>query len=107
MNPSSLRPLARKIYFDPDNLWVELADGRKLSVPLAFFPRLLNASPRQREAYEISGGGTGLHWDEIDEDISVKYLLLGIGDRIFSIASAPGRTPEAPSEKDKGLGSTV
>jgi hypothetical protein len=58
MNPSALRPLARKIFFDPDNLWIELADGRKLSVPQAFFPRLLNASSQQREDYEISGGHT-------------------------------------------------
>jgi len=58
MNPLALRPLAQNVFFDPDNLWVELADGRKLSVPLAFFPRLLNASSQQREAYEISGGHT-------------------------------------------------
>ena len=107
MNPSALRPLARKIYFDPDNLWVELADGRKLSVPLAFFPRLLNASPLQREAYEISGGGTGLHWDEIDEDISVKHLLMGIGDRTHSVASAPGRTPDTPPGRNKEVGLPV
>lgn len=62
-------------------MWVELSDGRKLGVPLAYFPRLLHANPKQRENYEVSGGGTGLHWDEIDEDISVKGLLMGIGDR--------------------------
>jgi hypothetical protein len=108
MNPSPLRPLARKIYFDPDNLWVELADGRKLSVPLAFFPRLLNASPRQLDAYEISGGGTGLHWDEIDEDISVAHLLMGLGDRTRSVASfAPERTPDTTPGTDKGQGLTI
>jgi hypothetical protein len=108
MNPSALRPLARKIYFDPDNLWVELADGRKLSVPLAFFPRLLNATPQQREAYEISGGGTGLHWDEIDEDISIKHLFMGIGDRTHSVASsAPEKTLDTTPGTDKGLGLTV
>jgi hypothetical protein len=48
MNPSAHRPLAEKIYFDSDSLRVELTDGRKLSVPLAFFPRLLNAAPQQR-----------------------------------------------------------
>lgn len=62
-------------------MWVELTDGRQLGVPLAHFPRLLNAAQAQRDDYIISGGGTGLHWDELDEDISVEALLLGIGDR--------------------------
>lgn len=107
MNPSALRPLAQKIFFDADNLWVELADGRKLSVPLAFFPRLLNATPQQREAYEISGGGTGLHWDEIDEDLSVKNLLMGIGDRTHPSSSIPERTPDSPPGAEKELGLTA
>ncbi len=107
MNPSALRPLARKIYFDSDNLWVELADGRKLSVPLAFFPRLLNAAPQQREAYEISGGGTGLHWDEIDEDIRVKHLLMGMGDRTNPILSPSETIPESPLGTEKELGQTT
>lgn len=81
MNSSAIRAIARKLTFDTDTMWIELADGRKLGVPLAYFPRLLDATPEQREAYEISGGGTGLHWDEIDEDINVEYLLFGIGDR--------------------------
>ena len=72
--------LAKAISFDANAMWVDFVDGRKLSVPLAYFPRLLNASPSQRERYEISGGGSGLHWDELDEDISVENLLLGIGD---------------------------
>jgi hypothetical protein len=75
------KPLAKKLEFDSNMMWVELSDGRKLGVPLAYFPRLLNASMEQRQLYEISGGGTGLHWDEIDEDINVEYLLMGIGDR--------------------------
>ena len=74
--------LARAVSFDVSNMWVDFVDGRKLGVPLAYFPRLLNATSEQREHYEISGGGSGLHWDEIDEDISVENLLLGIGDRI-------------------------
>lgn len=53
------KALARRITFDSDAMWIELADGRKLGVPLAYFPRLLDATPEQREAYEISGGGTG------------------------------------------------
>jgi len=81
MNSLAIRPLARKVTFESDVMWIELADGRSLGVPLAYFPRLLDATPIQRDAYEISGGGIGLHWDELDEDISVEYLLLGIGDR--------------------------
>lgn len=73
-------PAAKKVTFDQDTMWVELTDGRTLGVPLAYFPRLLQATESQRKKFEISGGGTGLHWDEIDEDISVKGLLLGIGD---------------------------
>lgn len=73
--------LAKHLRFDEDTMWVDLADGRQLGVPLAYFPRLLRASPKQREKYVISGGGTGLHWDELDEDISVSGLLMGLGDR--------------------------
>lgn len=80
--------LAKAVSFDANTMWVDFADGRKLGVPLAYFPRLLNATPTQREHYEISGGGSGLHWDEIDEDISAENLLLGIGDRTRSPSMA-------------------
>ncbi len=72
---------ATDIAFQDDSFVVYFADGRSLTVPLSYFPRLLNATLEQRMAYTISGAGTGLHWDEIDEDISVNGLLLGIGDR--------------------------
>ena len=74
-------PVAVHLHFDADAMWVDLADGRKLGVPLAYFPRLLNAAPDQREAFTFSGGGSGIHWDSLDEDISVPALLMGIGDR--------------------------
>ena len=74
-------PLAKVVRFDADTMWVDLADGRQLGVPLAYFPRLIHATPSQRDNYVISGGGSGLHWDDIDEDISVPALLMGIGDR--------------------------
>ena len=73
---------ATNIWFDKDNLWVSLADGRQLAVPLSYFPRLLKATPEERNNYEVSGDGVGIHWDKLDEDISVEGLLLGIGDRI-------------------------
>lgn len=70
---------ATRLAFDENSFSVYLADGRILDVPLAFFPRLLNADQSQREHYELSGGGTGIHWDNLDEDISVEGLLLGVG----------------------------
>jgi len=81
MNTLIAEPLAKQIRFDADTMWVRLADGRQLGVPLAYFPRLFRAKPEQREKYIISGGGSGLHWDDLDEDISVPDLLMGIGDR--------------------------
>lgn len=81
MNALVTEPLARGLRFDAETLWIDLADGRQRGVPLAYFPRLLRATPSQREVYTISGGGTGLHWDDLDEDISVSALLLGVGDR--------------------------
>jgi hypothetical protein len=77
MNTSADPPRAKRVWFDSDNLWVELVDGRQIGVPLAYFPRLLQASPDQLDRYVISGGGTGLHWEELDEDISVSGLLAG------------------------------
>jgi hypothetical protein len=67
-------------------MWVDLSDGRQLGVPLAYFPRLLQAKPEERDSFVISGGGSGLHWDELDEDISVKNLLLGIRDQTRRVA---------------------
>ncbi|HAT51545.1 MAG TPA: DUF2442 domain-containing protein [Alphaproteobacteria bacterium] len=61
-----------------DAIDVDLMDGRTISAPLAWFPRLANATQRQREQWEMCGGGYGIHWDEIDEDISTEGLLRGI-----------------------------
>lgn len=72
---------AKSLRFDENSMWVELADGRSLGVPLAWFPRLLAATVAQRNRYEISGGGAGLHWPDLDEDISVAGLLAGRGDQ--------------------------
>lgn len=66
---------------DEDALWVDLADGRTIAVPLAWFPRLLNATPEQRAAVRISASGGGLHWEALDEDISVAGLLEGRADQ--------------------------
>lgn len=69
---------ATSVRFDEHTMWVDLTDGRSLGVPLAWFPRLLNATPAQRTNVEISR--VGLHWEELDEDISVAGLLAGRGD---------------------------
>jgi hypothetical protein len=83
MNTLTFDASATKIWFDNENMWVALADGRQLSVPLNFFPRLLNATSEQRNNFELSGGGTGIHWEEIDEDISVPGLILGNKDLTY------------------------
>jgi hypothetical protein len=69
---------ATNVRFDDDTIWVDLTDGRTIGVPLAWFPRLLNATPAQRQKVEISR--TGLHWEDLDEDISIAGLLAGRGD---------------------------
>ena len=72
---------AKALNFDEHTMWVEWSDGRSLGVPLAWFPRLLRATPAQRAEYHISYSGNGLHWDYLDEDISVAGLLAGRGDQ--------------------------
>ncbi len=73
---SSPEPTA--VRFDRDSFWVDLDDGRTIGIPLAWFPRLLHAAPEQRAKVELSS--SGLHWEEIDEDISIAGLLAGRGD---------------------------
>lgn len=68
----------KRVWTDADNFWVELADGRTLGVPLVWFPRLLAATPKQRADCELSA--RGIHWDTLDEDISIDGLLMGQGD---------------------------
>ena len=74
--PAKFEPVAVAVEFTHDALMVKLADGRQLSVPLAWFPRLMTASAEQRRRWELIGGGIGIHWPAIDEDISVENLLL-------------------------------
>ena len=83
MNTLTFEANATKVWFDKEDMWVALSDGRKLSIPLVYFPRLLNASPAQRKQYELSGNGTGIHWEAIDEDISVPGLILGNKDAAY------------------------
>jgi hypothetical protein len=66
---------ATHVYFDQERLHVHLADEREISVPLEWFPRLLHATDEQRQQWELIGRGVGIHWEAIDEDISVAGLL--------------------------------
>jgi len=72
---------ALKVWFDDDNIWLGLEDGRQVSAPLAFYPRLLNGTKEQRENYEFIGPGIGIHWEDLDEDLSVEGIVLGRKDR--------------------------
>jgi hypothetical protein len=71
----SSEALAVEVSCSDDALTVVLDDGRSVSVPIVWFPRLLNASPKERGDWEFIGGGLGIHWEAIDEDISVPSLL--------------------------------
>ena len=82
------RPLARDVEVTDDELRVELADGRRLSVPLAWFPRLSAASREARERWELLGDGDGIHWPDADEDLSVAGLLAGTRSEPSDTASA-------------------
>jgi len=77
MNTSTVKiePLVTDVTFTEDSLCVVLADGREIRVPIEWFPRLRNASQKQRKRWRLIGGGIGIHWEEIDEDISVESLL--------------------------------
>ena len=80
MPTRSYRPttaLAQAVTFDDITMHVQLTDGRTVRVPLLWFPRLLAAAPEQRQQVTIGGGGRGLHWDALDEDLAVVGLLAG------------------------------
>jgi len=72
----------QNVRIDAETLSVDLADGRSVTAPLAWFPRLLNATPAQRSNWRLGGAGYGIHWPDLDEDLSVEGLLRG--------AAAPG-----------------
>jgi len=87
------------VELDDDSLTVHLMDGRVISVPLAWYPRLLRATPKQRKNWQIAGGGYGIHWPDIDEDLNTEGLLRG--------APAPRQTLAKPitARKPKRRGS--
>ena len=70
-------PLATKVTATDDTLTAELSDGRTISVPLAWYPRLVGARPNERDNLQLMGNGVGIHWPDLDEDVSVENLLNG------------------------------
>ena len=70
--------LAVHVEIDADSLYVELSDGRSVSAPLAWYPRLVHGTIEERKIWRLLGGGRGIHWPKLDEDISVANLLAGL-----------------------------
>ena len=78
----------RGVQIDNERLTVELMDGRSITVPVAWYPRLLSATAKQRQRWEIAGGGYGIHWPDVDEDLSTEGLLRGAPAPAGSLAPA-------------------
>lgn len=74
-------PRAVDVRVSEQALTVALADGRTISTPLAWYPRLMRATPAQRSRWELIGNGEGIHWPEVDEDLSVEGMLRGVPSR--------------------------
>ncbi len=70
-------PKITQVHITEDTLSVDLEDGRTISVPLSWYPRLVYATPEERRNFQIAGAGYGIHWPDIDEDIGVEGLLFG------------------------------
>ena len=70
-----VQPLAVDVSCNSDKLQVTLADGREITVPLEWYPRLLDATPKERNDWQLLGGGLGIHWESLDEDVTVESLL--------------------------------
>ena len=70
-------PLAERVDVTEDTLTADLSDGRTISVPLAWYPRLVHATPPEKRNWRLIGGGVGIHWPDLDEDVSVEGLLAG------------------------------
>jgi len=76
-SPNSAGERVKDVRVTEDALSVDLVDGRTISVPLAWYPRLLAATPEQRANWRVAGGGFGIHWPDVDEDLSTEGLLRG------------------------------
>ena len=87
------------VYFTRDSLVVDLVDGRSISVPLSWYPKLMKATTKERANWEISGGGYGIHWPDVDEDLSTEGLLRG--------APAPKNQKKPLLEKQKARSNII
>ena len=70
-----IQPLAIDVSCNNEALHVALADGREIRVPLEWYPRLQDATPKDRNNWQLIGGGLGIHWEDLDEDVTVESLL--------------------------------
>lgn len=70
-----IQPLAVDVSCNNESLHVSLADGREIRVPLEWYPRLVDATPKDRNNWQLIGGGLGIHWEDLDEDVTVESLL--------------------------------
>jgi len=76
----------KAVRIDEDTLAVDLADGRTVTTPLAWYPRLLHATPEQRSNFIVAGAGFGIHWPDVDEDLSVHGVLAGLSSPDVKVA---------------------
>ncbi len=100
MNTSEPKPGERIIGVrtDEHTLSADLADGRTITVPLAWYPRLLNATPAQRQNWQLAGAGYGIHWPDLDEDLSSEGLLRGKPAPCSSLLALAGRACSESSD---------
>ncbi|MXY20598.1 MAG: DUF2442 domain-containing protein [Dehalococcoidia bacterium] len=94
---------AQSVLVTEDTLSVDLSDGRSVSVPLSWYPRLAHGTPKERDNWRIEGAGWGVHWPDLDEDISVKGLLMGNSSK--ESGKSFKRWLENRVAQDKGTGS--
>jgi hypothetical protein len=94
-------PKAERVNVTEDALSVDLSDGRTISVPLAWFPRLLHATKSERKHWRLIGKGQGIHWEDLDEDISVRNLLAGkaSGESQVSFKNWLARRSSGPAKR--------
>ncbi|MSP37360.1 MAG: DUF2442 domain-containing protein [Deltaproteobacteria bacterium] len=94
-------PFVENVAVSDDTLTVDLSDGRSLSVPLAWFPRLAHASLAERKHWRLIGRGVGIHWEDIDEDISVEGLIAGraSGESQASLSKWLGKRSSRPTTR--------
>ena len=101
----SSEALAVEVSCSDDALTVVLDDGRTVSVPVGWFPRLLDATPKERKDWEFIGGGLGIHWEAIDEDISVASLLRP--DKFMRLAKPALQSTPLPSRSHRTAASSA